>query len=308
MKAQLLAATAVVALSAGGAWAQSSDRTVSDLTRDLNSLPSSAVVAPVSPPPAPVATPAPAPAPTVTPPPSTQAAPPPAAPHQTRPAQAATPAPASSTTTSTLNTTTYGPPATPVAPPPAATPRPTTPAPAAAAPAPTPRPTTPAPTATPPATTSAPRPAPTTNPAPSAAASVPAAATPAPTPAPAAATAALDATAISALPFRINLPPGFVIVPGRAGPNAQIYSVKRGEETFAMIYTGASSQFPIYDGQMVQAAGRTSIVITEDGRRTAAEHLFQRSTAPEEVHVWISSLDGADRVMAEGIAQSVDVR
>ena len=150
----------------------------------------------------------------------------------------------------------------------------------------------------------APRPAPTPPPATSAAAPAPVAATPAPAPA----VVALDATGISALPFRLTLPPGFVIVPGRAGPNAQIYSVKRGEETFAMIYTGASSQFPIYDGQMVQAAGRTSIVVTEDGRRTAAEHLFQRSTAPEEVHVWISSLEGADRVMAEGIAQSMDVR
>ena len=118
----------------------------------------------------------------------------------------------------------------------------------------------------------------------------------------------MDAAAISALPFSITLPPGFMIVEGRAGPNAHIYSVKRGDETFAMVYTGSSSQFPIYDGQMVQAAGRTSIVITDDGRRTAAEHLFQRSTAPAEVHVWISSLEGADRALAEGIAQSVDVR
>jgi hypothetical protein len=50
------------------------------------------------------------------------------------------------------------------------------------------------------------------------------------------------------------------------------------------------------------------VVSTEDGVRHAQEHLFQRPDAPREIHVWTMSLDGADRAMAEGIAQSVDLR
>ena len=75
-----------------------------------------------------------------------------------------------------------------------------------------------------------------------------------------------------------------------------------------MVYAGPASQFPIYSGQMVEAGGRASVVSTEDGVRHAVEHLFERPTAPGEIHVWTMSLDGTDRVMAEQIAQSVDVR
>lgn len=75
-----------------------------------------------------------------------------------------------------------------------------------------------------------------------------------------------------------------------------------------MIYTGPASQFPIYSGEIVQAAGRASVVTVEGNQRRAVEHLFQRSTSPGEVHIWVSSLDGADRQIAEQIAQSVDVR
>jgi hypothetical protein len=113
---------------------------------------------------------------------------------------------------------------------------------------------------------------------------------------------------MAALPFSLSLPAGFTVTEGRAGPNAQVYAVKRDAQTFVMIYAGPSSQFPIYDGQMIQAGGRTTIVVTEDGRRMAAEHLFQRSTEPAEIHVWTATLDGADRALAETIAQSIDVR
>ena len=44
------------------------------------------------------------------------------------------------------------------------------------------------------------------------------------------------------------------------------------------------------------------------GTRHAMEHLFQRETAPKEIHVWIMSLEGADQALAERIAQTVDVR
>ena len=132
------------------------------------------------------------------------------------------------------------------------------------------------------------------------------ASTPAPPAAPS--VTVLDNAARAALPFTVDLPQGFEIVTGRPGPDFRIYTIRRGTQSFVMVYTGPASQFPIYSGQMVEAAGRASIVSTEDGVRHAVEHLFQRPTSPSEIHVWTMSLDGADRDMAEQIAQSVDVR
>ncbi|MDZ4365363.1 hypothetical protein [Brevundimonas sp.] len=198
---------------------------------------------------------------------------------------------------------------------PAATPAPRATVPVAAPATAAPRPATPAPTATisagPPPAARAPTPLPAT-PVPAAAA--PAASVPAPTapvaemPPPVAGVTILDAAARAALPFTLDLPAGFELVTGRPGPDFRIYTVRRGDQTFAMIYAGPASQFPIYDGQMAEATGRVSVVVTEDGRRRAMEHLFQRADAPREVHVWVSTLEGADRDLAEAIAQSVDVR
>lgn len=106
----------------------------------------------------------------------------------------------------------------------------------------------------------------------------------------------------------MTLPPGFEIVTGRPGPDFRIYTIRRGDQSFVMIYAGPASQFPIYSGQMIEAGGRASVVSTEDGVRHAQEHLFQRPEAPREIHVWTMSLDGADRAMAESIAQAVDLR
>jgi len=129
-----------------------------------------------------------------------------------------------------------------------------------------------------------------------------------PPPPPAPAVTVLDSAARAALPFTADLPPGFEIITGRPGPDFRIYTIRRDGQSFVMIYAGPASQFPIYSGQMVEAAGRASILSTEDGVRHAVEHLFQRTATPREVHVWTMSLDGADRDLAEQIAQSVDVR
>lgn len=118
----------------------------------------------------------------------------------------------------------------------------------------------------------------------------------------------LDAAAIAALPFSIELPPGFRIETGRPGPNFKIYTVKRGEKSYVMIYAGPASQFPIYSGEMAEVGGRASVIATQDGIRHAMEHLFQRETTPREIHAWIMSLEGADQALAERIAQSVDIR
>lgn len=116
----------------------------------------------------------------------------------------------------------------------------------------------------------------------------------------------LSPAAVAALPFRIELPTGFQMVEGRGAPDAKVWSVRKAGKTLAMIYAGPSSQFPIYDGEQVTAAGRVSVIVPEGTRRIAMEHLFQRPDAPQEIHVWLMSLDGADRDAAERIAQSVD--
>lgn len=106
----------------------------------------------------------------------------------------------------------------------------------------------------------------------------------------------------------MTLPTGFQIATGRPGPDFKIYTIRRGDKPFVMIYAGPNSQFPIYSGEQAVVGGRTSVVVNEDGRRRAVEHLFQRATAPREVHVWVSSLEGADQQIAEQIAQTVDAR
>lgn len=116
----------------------------------------------------------------------------------------------------------------------------------------------------------------------------------------------LSAAERAALPFRIELPPGFQLVEGRAAPGAHVYSARKAGKTYLMIYAGPSSQFPIYDGEQVTVGGRVSVVTTEGQRRIAMEHLFQRATEPAEIHVWVMAQDGADRDEAERIAQTVD--
>lgn len=118
----------------------------------------------------------------------------------------------------------------------------------------------------------------------------------------------LDAPAIRALPFTVDLPAGFTITTGRPGPNFNIWTIRRGQQPLVMVYAGPASQFPIYSGEMVEVGARASVVATEDGRRVALEHLFTRTTTPQEVHVWITSVEGSDRTLAEQIGQSIDVR
>ncbi|HYC73786.1 MAG TPA: hypothetical protein VEC04_02995 [Brevundimonas sp.] len=143
---------------------------------------------------------------------------------------------------------------------------------------------------------------------PASAATAPAPVEPPPPPS-APAVTVLDAAARAALPFTVELPAGFEIVTGRPGPDFRIYTIRRGERSFAMVYAGPASQFPIYSGEVLEAGGRASVVSSEDGVRHAREHLFQREGAtPREIHVWTMSLEGADRTLAERIAQSVDVR
>lgn len=281
---KVIVVTATALLVAGAAHAQTpSARTpppqaaptppVSSLTRDLNSGPPAAAVYLA---PAPVTGPAPAP--------TERSAPPAIPPALTSPRPA--------TAVEPLAAPAVAPPARVVATP-ALTPSPSRPAaPLVAAPTPI---------------ASGSRPATSVITAPAPASAAPAPITPAPAPAGPAITV-LDAAARAALPFTADLPPGFEIVTGRPGPDFRIYTVRRGAQSFVMVYAGPASQFPIYSGQMVEAGGRASVVSTEDGVRHAMEHLFQRATAPAEIHIWTMSLDGADRVLAEEIAQSVDVR
>jgi len=261
---------------------------VSTLTRDLNSGP-----------PAPAVYLAPAPEPVVAQP----VAPPP-------PAATITPAPRATTPAPSVAPTPLLPPSGSVTPPPGTLPPRMAPIPTTPSPQPRMAPITPPGGAVVPATvppTSEPFTLPGASPVP--APTVPLEAVVATPPPPAApAVTVLDSAARAALPFTADLPPGFEIVTGRPGPDFRIYTIRRGARSFVMVYAGPSSQFPIYSGQMVEAAGRASILATEDGVRHAVEHLFQRTAAPREIHVWTMSLDGADRDLAEQIAQSIDVR
>jgi hypothetical protein len=110
------------------------------------------------------------------------------------------------------------------------------------------------------------------------------------------------------LPFSVSLPPGYAITAGRPGPDFQVWTVRKGGVAQLMIYAGPASQFPIHDGQMVEAGGRTTVVVMEEGRRRALEHLFRQSTAPNHVHVWVASVDGPDRDQAEAIGHGVSPR
>ncbi|MDI1326027.1 MAG: hypothetical protein PSV23_04420 [Brevundimonas sp.] len=271
MKVRLFITAALLSL-AGAAHAQTAPATppASDLTRDLNSGP-----------PVPAAYIAPTPAPVVTPAPTTAAPSAAASPTAAAPFTRSGPATSPSVTSSG-----------PTAEPPIMTPPEATPV--LATPAPQPR----AGPVTPPNSTSAPTSAPVAAPEPA----------PSPPPPNVSAVIVLDTAARAALPFTVSLPPGFEIVTGRPGPDFRIYTIRRGDQSFVMVYAGPASQFPIYSGQMVEAGGRASVVSTETGVRHAMEHLFQRPDAPREIHVWTMSLDGADRAMAEGIAQSVDLR
>lgn len=118
----------------------------------------------------------------------------------------------------------------------------------------------------------------------------------------------LSAADRATLPFTLDLPAGFQIVRRPAGPRAAVYAVRSEGRSYVMIYAGPASQFPIYDGQRAQVAGRTSVVVTENGRRRAVEHLFQRETEPREIHVWLASVDDDQAALAEQIAQTVDPR
>lgn len=113
---------------------------------------------------------------------------------------------------------------------------------------------------------------------------------------------------MSGLPFSVDLPAGFSIVRGRPGPNFETFAIRREDRTFVMVYAGPTSQFPIYTGETVEVAGRYSVVVTDGGQRRAMEHLFERDRQPREIHVWVSSLEGDDLVLAERIAQSLDPR
>ena len=280
---------ALAAVLLSGQSAAPPARSAEELTRDLNSTPPSAV-APVAPRPAPASEsesasrPAPAaPAAPARPAPSRPSATPQAAPRSPAPSTATTPArPAPTGSTSSLTRDlNSGPPSA----------------------NPTPRPSTPAPTAP------APRPAPIPAPAPSTDAA-PAQAAPAPDASGSAETPASDSAeaAVEALPFRIDLPEGFEVEPSDAGPQAKVYAVRKDGRSFVMIYQGPASQFPIYDGELIDAGGRASVVVDEGGRRRAVEHLFAKDLESRETHVWVSYLEGPDAAQAEQIAQSVEPR
>lgn len=118
----------------------------------------------------------------------------------------------------------------------------------------------------------------------------------------------LNAAAIHDLPFEMDIPQGVQLVAVSTARDAKVWAVRKGPVTLAMIFAGSQSQFPIFEGEQVTVAGRTSVVLDEGVRRVAVEHLFQREQAPQELHIWLMVSQGADRDLAERIAQTLDYR
>lgn len=265
-------------------------RAAEDITRNLNAGPPFAAPPPARPA---AAAPAPGPEPASDP----GAGPAAAAPSQgpsrapVRESAPAEPSPDAGDITRSLNA---GPPFSP-APRPDAGARP---------PAPVERETTPA--VAPPASAPAVSPPSASRPETPAVAASPAAPPAAPPVRPAAAT--LGAAAIGALPFRVDLPLGSNLSEGPAGADAAVYAVRRDGRLLVMIYVGRQSQFPIYDGERIRRGGRETVVVTEEGRRLALEHLFQAEGEGRDIHVWVAAAEGADRDVGERIAHSVDPR
>jgi len=110
-----------------------------------------------------------------------------------------------------------------------------------------------------------------------------------------------------ALPFRVDLPEGAGLYPGRSGPEFDIFSVRREGRGLVMIYVGPQSQFPIYSGEQRERAGRRSIIVTENGRTLALEHLY-RLRDGVELHVWVSAVSDEDRALADAIGHTVEPR
>lgn len=124
---------------------------------------------------------------------------------------------------------------------------------------------------------------------------------PAPEPAP------LTVAERRALPFSVDMPAGAGLYPGRSGPEFDIFSVRREGRGLVMIYVGPQSQFPIYSGEQRERAGRRSIIVTENGRNLALEHVY-RLRDGVELHVWVSAVSDEDRALADVIGQTVEPR
>jgi hypothetical protein len=119
--------------------------------------------------------------------------------------------------------------------------------------------------------------------------------------------AALTVSERLALPFRVAMPEGAGLYPGRSGPEFDIFSVRRDGRGLVMIYVGPQSQFPIYSGEQRERAGRRSIIVSEGGRSLALEHLFRLGDGLE-LHVWVSAVSDEDRALADAIGQTVEPR
>ncbi len=88
--------------------------------------------------------------------------------------------------------------------------------------------------------------------------------------------------------------------------DAASYTIYRGERLFVIVYDGVQSQFPVYDGRMVERGGRTSMIVTDNGRDRAMEHLFRDPTSLRELHIMVSYVPDEDAPVADAIAQSID--
>jgi hypothetical protein len=96
-----------------------------------------------------------------------------------------------------------------------------------------------------------------------------------------------------ALPFRVDLPPGFTIQPPRKGPDFDVYFITKGEVAYVGVYAGNAPEFADTDGRPRTDGGpadRTRGGGVDDAR---LEYLIQTGQAfPSKLHVWTLSPPG----------------
>ena len=107
------------------------------------------------------------------------------------------------------------------------------------------------------------------------------------------------------LPFRIDLPPGFVVKARPRGPDFNVYDVMKGDVGYVGVYFGGAAGFPMNPKAKV-ATGPTPNVQVADSAEGAPrrEYLIKNKDGWGVLHVWTQGPPG-DLAIAERIAASV---
>jgi hypothetical protein len=109
----------------------------------------------------------------------------------------------------------------------------------------------------------------------------------------------------SDLPFKIDLPPGFVVKARPRGPDFDIYDVVKGNIVYVGVYLGGAASFPMNTAAKVAQGRAPNIqVATSVSGGPRREYLIKNRNGWGMLHVWTQDPPG-DQVTAEKIAASI---